>query len=113
MDATNKRDPIFDALSGQTSPQPDWPGESNLAMRGASPVTQQAISDRSNVAGLGELLPGLEAKVVANPDDADLQVLLAQTYVELGRREKATKLLDKLDRQFPEDGEVRLARSNF
>ena len=109
--AINKRDPIFDALSGQTSAQPGWSGQANFAVRGASPVTAQAISDTSNVAGLGELLPGLEAKVAANPDDADLQVLLAQTYVELGRREKATELLDKLDRQFPEDDRIPFIRA--
>ena len=72
----DSRDPIFDALSGQKSRQLNWSGESNLTMRGTSPVTPQAISDTSNIAGLGELLPGLQAKVAANPDDADLQILL-------------------------------------
>jgi cytochrome c-type biogenesis protein CcmH/NrfG len=111
--AINKRDPIFDALSRQPSPRSGWSGEANFAMGGATAPTPQAISDTSNnVASLADLVPGLEAKVAANPDDADLQVLLAQTYVELDRREKATQLLDKLDRRFPGDDRVPFIRAS-
>ncbi len=42
---------------------------------------------------LSSLLPGLEAKVAANPRDTDLRMLLAQTYGELGQRDKSIKEL--------------------
>jgi cytochrome c-type biogenesis protein CcmH/NrfG len=65
------------------------------------------------VSSLNELLPGLEAKVAANPEDVDLQILLAQTYAELGQGEKAQDLMDTIHQRFPEDSRVPFARAKI
>lgn len=57
-------------------------------------LSPEAEQPASTAAGsLSSLLPGLEAKVAANPRDADLRMLLAQTYGELGQRDKSIKEL--------------------
>jgi len=56
-----------------------------------------------NVASLSDLLPGLEAKVAANPLDANLRRLLAQTYTELGQHDKGVEHLRVLHKQAPSD----------
>lgn len=70
-------------------------------------------SVQPKVSSLNELLPGLEAKVAANPEDIDLQILLAQTYAELGQGQKAQALMDKVHQQFPEDSRVPFARAKI
>lgn len=55
---------------------------------------------------LADLLPGLEAKVAANPKDLDQRLLLAQTYSELGQREKAIKELRLLRKADPKNTQV-------
>lgn len=50
-----------------------------------------------------DLLPRLEAKVAANPLDADQRRLLAQTYVELGQYDKGIEHLRVLHKQAPRD----------
>ena len=70
-------------------------------------------SVQPTVSSLNELLPGLEAKVAANPKDVDLQILLAQTYAELGQVEKAQALMDKVHQKFPEDSRVPFARAKI
>ncbi len=70
-------------------------------------------SVQPTVSSLNELLPGLEAKVAANPEDVDLQILLAQTYAELGQGEKAQELMDKVHQKFPEDSHVPFARAKI
>jgi cytochrome c-type biogenesis protein CcmH len=52
-------------------------------------------------ASLGDLLPGLEAKVAANPQDIDQRMLLAQTYGELGQRDKSIKELRAVHKAAP------------
>ena len=64
------------------------------------------------VSSLSQLLPGLEAKVAAHPNDADLQILLARTYAELGQTEKAQALMESLHQHFPSNnGSVPFARA--
>jgi len=55
---------------------------------------------------LADLLPGLEAKVAANPNDVDQRVLLAQTYGELGQRDKGIKELRTAHRAAPQDARI-------
>jgi cytochrome c-type biogenesis protein CcmH/NrfG len=55
----------------------------------------------SGVPVISDLLPGLEAKVAANPNDMNLRILLAQTYGELGQRDKGLALMRKMRGQFP------------
>jgi len=65
----------------------------------------QAIENPS-LSNLADLLPGLEAKVAANPKDVDLRLLLAQTYGEMGQREKAIKELRILRKSEPKNTQV-------
>lgn len=60
----------------------------------------------SNAGNLADLLPGLEAKVAANPNDVDRRVLLGQTYGELGQHDKAIKELGIAHRVAPQDPRV-------
>ncbi len=57
---------------------------------------------------LSSLLPGLEAKVAANPGDASLKFLLAQTYMELDQYAKAIPLLEALHRETPNNPQIAL-----
>jgi cytochrome c-type biogenesis protein CcmH/NrfG len=93
------------------SPESEYhrPDLSGLTVAGFS----HPVSVAPKVSSLNELLPGLEAKVAANPQDVDLQILLAQTYAELGQAEKAQELMDKVHRNFPEDGRVPFARAKI
>lgn len=50
---------------------------------------------------LESLLPQLEKKVAANPKDIEQRLLLAQTYGELGQRDKAIKTLRAVYREQP------------
>lgn len=59
----------------------------------------------SNLAGLAELLPKLEAKVKASPNDASQRSLLAQTYAELGDHEKSITQWRVLRKQQPQEAE--------
>jgi cytochrome c-type biogenesis protein CcmH len=71
----------------------------------ATPMPQ-ADAGSPHVASLADLLPGLEAKVAANPKDVDQCLLLAQTYSELGQRDKAIKELRIVHRVEPKNTEV-------
>jgi len=55
---------------------------------------------------LNDLLPGLEAKVATNPRDIDSRLLLAQTYAEVGQRDKALKNLTALRSEQPGNAHV-------
>jgi len=48
------------------------------------------------LASLAELLPALEVKAAADPSDIGRQLLLAQTYAELGQLDRGITLLNKL-----------------
>jgi cytochrome c-type biogenesis protein CcmH/NrfG len=67
-----------------------------------SPQAQETPS----VSSLADLLPGLEAKVAANPKDVSQRLLLAQTYAELGQREKGIKELRSLRKADPQNVQV-------
>lgn len=55
---------------------------------------------------LNDLLPGLEAKVAANPKDIDQRPLLAQTYNEVGQRENSVKTLRAIHKDAPDNTRV-------
>ena len=99
--STKKRDPIFDALS--------TPASVNWGLPGSSPPA----TAMPRVASVSELLPRLEAKVLAKPDDAGLQILLVRTYLELNQRSKAEELVHKLYRRFPDDQRLPLLRARI
>jgi cytochrome c-type biogenesis protein CcmH/NrfG len=65
----------------------------------------QALENPS-ASSLADLLPGLEAKVAANPKDVSLRLLLAQTYGEMGQREKGIKELRILRKADPKNTQV-------
>lgn len=66
-----------------------------------------AESQGTMVMSLGELVDGLEKKVAANPDNLDQQLLLAQTYKELGNREKGLSLLQSLNKRISNNSQVK------
>jgi cytochrome c-type biogenesis protein CcmH/NrfG len=62
----------------------------------------------TKLGSLDSLLPGLEAKVAANPRDTGQRTLLAQTYNELGKTDKAIEQFRILGKQSPGDNETRI-----
>lgn len=81
--------------------------------RVAPPPEAAAFGDQPDGAGaalasLADLLPGLEAKVKANPNDASQRSLLAQTYAELGQFDKSIEHLRVLRQQLPANVEHRI-----
>lgn len=72
----------------------------NVATPPPSPATSTSAGN------LADLLPGLEAKVATNPDNVDQRVLLAQTYGELGQRDKAIKELHTAHRAAPQEARI-------
>lgn len=99
---TGKQDPIFDALTGP-------PGLADFSAPGLAPPK----TDTPKVASLRELLPRLEAKVATNADDADMQILLARTYLELDETKKAGELSLKLRAQFPQNEHLPFLRAKI
>jgi cytochrome c-type biogenesis protein CcmH/NrfG len=106
---TKGHDPIFAVLSGLQDDSPGWSALPRFDLPGVPRDADHA----PQVASLAELLPGLEAKAAANPDGADLQILLAQTYLELGQAERGQALLDKLYRRFPQDDRIPFVRAKI
>jgi cytochrome c-type biogenesis protein CcmH/NrfG len=76
------------------------------AANAESPADMGNPGEGKKVASLGDLLPGLEAKVAANPGDASQRMLLAQTYAELGQRDKSIEQLRAVRKQTPGDTEA-------
>lgn len=106
---TKKADPIFDALSGRRS----GPLALSTPAKFGMPSSPSSAADMPSVASLSELLPRLEAKVAAQPRDPDLQILLARTYLELDQKKKGEELLDKLNRQFPQNEHLPFLRAKM
>lgn len=73
----------------------------HAAMQGSATQEPAALS-------LGSLVAGLEKKVASHPENIDQQLLLAQTYNELGDRTKCLKLLHVLNKQAPKDAQVKI-----
>lgn len=69
----------------------------------APPHAQETAS---SVASLADLLPRLEAKVAANPKDTNQRMLLAQTYGEMGQREKGIKELRAVHKAEPQNNQA-------
>ncbi|MGE5240018.1 MAG: tetratricopeptide repeat protein [Bacteroidota bacterium] len=76
---------------------------SGTSQNAATPPSQAAPVKAGNLA---DLLPGLEAKVAANPNDVEQRVLLGQTYGELGQRDKAIKELRTAHRNAPQEARI-------
>ena len=91
---------------GQLKPEPEdqakMDGNPGGEMLPPAPTTQAAKS----AGNLADLLPGLEAKVVANPNNINLRVLLGQTYSELGQWDKAIEELRTAHRTAPKDARI-------
>ncbi len=92
--STAPSDPVFNMLSASS-------GRSLAHMNLATTTSSSNTTEMPKVASLSALLPRLEAKVVAEPDNADLQVLLARTYLELDQKQKGKELLDRVQQRFP------------
>lgn len=100
--ASPRQPPLFnDVWSGL--------GQPNRTRSPAEPAPAMAAKAPS----LEELLPGLESRVAANPSDIGSQILLAQTYGELGRTAEGLTLLEKLARAHPTNAELSLARAEL
>lgn len=82
------------------------PGAESADGAGRNAVTRPSPAAPVNAGNLADLLPGLEAKVAANPNDVEQRVLLGQTYGELGQRDKAIKELRTAHRAAPQDARV-------
>jgi len=67
----------------------------------AMPGSPHAPTGQATLPTLEALLPGLEKKVAANPRDIDQRLLLAQTYKEVGQRDKSLKTLRAIHRDAP------------
>ena len=78
----------------------------DAAKSGGNAGDETASPPASSAGNLADLLPGLEAKVAANPDNVDQRVLLGQTYAELGQRDKAIKELRAAHRAASQDARV-------
>lgn len=103
---TGKQQPLTAGSLGSEYYQSDLPDVTAVHF-------SQPITAAPKVSSLNELLPGLEAKVAAHPQDIDLQILLAQTYAELGQLQKGQELMDKVHQKFPEDSRVPFARAKI
>ena len=90
---------------GTSRPGPDDLGMSKAEIE-ALHAQAQAPTPAPQAGSLEGLVAGLEKKVAANPNDLDQQLLLAQTYHELGQRDKAVKLLRTLRKKMPQDSSL-------
>lgn len=82
------------------------PGVETEAGTSRNAETPPSPAAPMNAGNLADLLPGLEAKVAANPQDVDQRVLLAQTYGELGQHDKAVRELRTAHRAAPPDARI-------
>lgn len=57
----------------------------------------------ASLPSLNDLLPGLEAKVAANPGDIGQRLLLAQTYSEVGKHDESLQTLRAIHKDAPAD----------
>lgn len=72
------------------------------------PAIQNSAAQEPAASSLSSLVEGLEKKVASHPENIDQQLLLAQTYNELGDRTKSLKLLQALNRQAPKNAQVKI-----
>lgn len=72
------------------SPAPD--GQSGMPV---SPADRGGV--RAKAGSIAELVPGLEARLAADPDDAGGWLLLAKSYEHLGRTEEARRAYAKAE----------------
>lgn len=104
--STTPSDPVFSMLS-------DSPRYSPAYANPASTTTSSDATEMPRAASLSALLPRLEAKVVAEPDDADLQILLARTYLELDQKQRGKELLDRIQQRFPQNQHLPLLQAKI
>lgn len=101
------------ALTGQDKgPEPKAPVAGDKFVPQSSPVPASSAANSAAGAGnapmLESLVAGLEAKVKADPGNTDNQLLLAQTYAELGRQEDALNLIKQVRGAAEGNARVRL-----
>lgn len=77
-----------------------------LATPSAGSSVDSSQEDNMPAPGLGGLLAGLEAKVKADPGNIANQKLLAQTFNELGMRDKALEHIRELIKTHPDDASL-------
>lgn len=80
----------------------------DLAFGSAKPNAHLADNKEGKASSLSGLVAGLEKKVAANPNNIDQQLLLAQTYNELESREKSVQLLRTLNKNTPNNPQVKI-----
>jgi len=78
------------------------------AFGSAKPSAHEPAMAEPAAMSLSALVAGLEKKVAANPENIDQQLLLAQTYNQLDNRAKSLKLLHSLNKQEPENAQVKI-----
>lgn len=108
-DATQSAAQVADQDSGAMKLPPQPPGQDTPRIVSQMNQPQAGGSEGSVAApGLDKLVKGLEDKVAADPTNTNNRLLLAQTYNELGMRDKALKEMRELHKQDPEQGRVNL-----
>ncbi len=85
-------------------PEPADEGASEYSAVGAPGAGQSA--GVATLPSISQLLTGLEAKVKANPNDASQRSLLAQSYAELGERDKSIEQYRIVRKQQPQDTQL-------
>ena len=78
------------------------------AFSSIKPAEHETMTQEPSSQSLSSLVAGLEKKVVANPENIDQQLLLAQTYNELGNRTKSLNLLRAVDKQAPKNVQIKI-----
>ena len=91
---------------GQLKPEPASQAKMGGNPGGEMPPPASPEQAPKSAGNLADLLPGLEAKVAANPDNMNLRVLLGQTYSELGQWDKAIEELRTAHRTAPKDARI-------
>ena len=91
-----------------TASKPLTTSDMEHAFGRVNPADLEPIMKDPAAKSLGSLVEGLEKKVAANPGNIDQQLLLAQTYNELDSREKSLTLLRKLNKQEPQNPQIKI-----
>lgn len=97
------------APSSPASPaSPLTPRDMEHAFGSVKTPELETINPQPAATSLSSLVTGLEKKVVANPENIDQQLLLAQTYNELDNRARSLKLLRDLNKKTSSNPQVKI-----
>ena len=83
------------------------------AFGSTKPSAHESAMKEPAAMSLGGLVAGLEKKVAAHPENVDQQLLLAQTYNQLDNRTKSLKLLHSLNKQEPDNAQVKITLASI